>query len=718
VLSPKPPKPALSLSDFLDALTTVREKLSALYIILLDHLTQQPTQIPFTSSANDIHSLLENGPTLSRSKNMSDEVAIGVEAHEREKSDREVREFLEEQISQVMGVYITDYFEKEITQVKFKFSNVLMKAVDNNKDLLTSASVLASFPKIRAEKMKTIDVIAKTIANPQLINSIFAIVTDAIVRMETIGKDDKKLPAKAKELFMLLLTFLVDGLFFPSMITSRTLLLKLAGAKPSSSALPPMDFLKILATIYSGVKRLKDFFEVSFVRPLSAQPNLIVLCKETRRNALTELEVSTRESLHAWTLSVAVHYEKVLQSVQSKYDYNPPVDPMAGIAISGLTGVKPKGTNPSNACSTLKNEMATVSDTINQYKDDLVGLNLIDAFWRPLGRQFIGGLIVHLKKQKISIDGSKVLLKDIEEYCHMTATMEAPETMDMMLSLKEIVKIYTVPGENVVKVIMEDLRQLDPTIVLALVRARTDSYARGASHWSKVLMETHGSIRADAPLPWEVKKHTTVLAFQESFSNNASIGPTTLRKSSTNLDNKKKMMNELSNAHYETEIEMDDHDHTLSSQFAPIRPDEKKILEQQYNFEIPTDLQPATISLGQRVDLIGQTPDKDKETKKKDKIVKINAPIMENPFAAFGDGMTKGFEKLRKTADKISSQIGDATHLKLGSSQTTSSNTSSNDNHANDQIGNRKANHGHEKKESIMGKLGFSMPTNPFSLSK
>ena len=623
-----------------------------------------------------------------------------------------------------MGVYITDYFEKEITQVKFKFSIVLMKAVDNNKDYLTPISVLTSFPKLRAEKMKTIDIISKTIANPQLINSIFSIVTDSIVRMETIGKDDKKLPTKAKELFMLLLTFLVDGLFFPSMITSRTLLLKLAGAKPSSSALPPMEFLKILATIYSGVKRLKDFFEESFVRPLSTHPNLLLLCKETRRNALIELEVSTRESLHAWTLAVALHYEKVLQSVQSKYDYNPPVDPMAGIAITALTGTgKTKSTNPSNACTTLKNEMGTISDAIIQYKDDLVGLNLIDAFWRPLGRQFIGGLIVHLKKQKISIEGSKVLLRDIEEYCHMTASMEAPETMDMMLSLKEIVKIYTVPGENVVKVIIEDLRQLDPTIVLALVRARTDSHARGANHWSKILMETHGSIRADAPLPWEVKKHTTVLAFQESFSNNANIGPTTLRKSSTNLDNKKKMMNELSNAHYETEIEMDDHDHTLSSQFAPIRPDEKKLLEHQYNFEIPTDVQPSTISLGQRVDLIGQTPDKDKDTKKKDKVAKTNAPIMENPFAAFGDGMTKGFEKLRKTADKITSQIGDATNLKLGShTNTTTTNTNTTatsvNNTVSDQIGNRKAHNNQEKKDTIMGKFGFTMPSNPFSLGK
>jgi hypothetical protein len=39
-----------------------------------------------------------------------------------------------------MGVYITDYFEKEITQVKFKFSNALMKAVDRLS--LSSSSLL------------------------------------------------------------------------------------------------------------------------------------------------------------------------------------------------------------------------------------------------------------------------------------------------------------------------------------------------------------------------------------------------------------------------------------------------------------------------------------------------------------------------------------------------------------------------------------------------
>ena len=134
----------------------MRQKLSALHIILLDHLTQQPTAIPFTTNDNNLLSLLESGPSLlSHSKTMTDEVVIGVETREREKSDREVREFLEEQISQVMGAYITDYFEKEITQVKFKFSNALTKAVDNNKDYLTPISVLTQFPKLRSEKMKT-----------------------------------------------------------------------------------------------------------------------------------------------------------------------------------------------------------------------------------------------------------------------------------------------------------------------------------------------------------------------------------------------------------------------------------------------------------------------------------------------------------------------------------------------------------------------------------
>lgn len=39
VLHPKPPLPSLSPSDYLDALVTVREKLSALHLMLLEYCT-------------------------------------------------------------------------------------------------------------------------------------------------------------------------------------------------------------------------------------------------------------------------------------------------------------------------------------------------------------------------------------------------------------------------------------------------------------------------------------------------------------------------------------------------------------------------------------------------------------------------------------------------------------------------------------------------------
>lgn len=39
VLQPKPPLPPLSASDYLDALVTVREKLSALHLMLLEYCT-------------------------------------------------------------------------------------------------------------------------------------------------------------------------------------------------------------------------------------------------------------------------------------------------------------------------------------------------------------------------------------------------------------------------------------------------------------------------------------------------------------------------------------------------------------------------------------------------------------------------------------------------------------------------------------------------------
>ena len=38
----------------------------------------------------------------------------------------------------------------------------------------------------------------------------------------------------------------------------------------------------------------------------------------------------------------------------------------------------------------------------------------------------------------MTIDGARAVLRDLDEYVSVTSVMEAPETIDMMLCLKEV----------------------------------------------------------------------------------------------------------------------------------------------------------------------------------------------------------------------------------------------------------------------------------------
>ena len=64
---------------------------------------------------------------------------------------------------------------------------------------------------------------------------------------------------------------------------------------------------------------------------------------------------------------------------------------------------------------------------------------------------------------------------------------ECPEIIDMMICLKELCIIFTVRAENLVKLVVEDLRHLDTSIILAFVKSRADFQSRNPKHYSNVL---------------------------------------------------------------------------------------------------------------------------------------------------------------------------------------------------------------------------------------
>lgn len=159
-------------------------------------------------------------------------------------------------------------------------------------------------------------------------------------------------------------------------------------------------------------------------------------------------------------------------------------------------------------------------------------MNLVETFWLPFGSQFIGTLISHYKKLKINQDGSIKLFKDLDEYCNILAVFEVPETIDMIICMKEILNVMSVPPEGVILYMTQNLRHLDPTIILALIKSRAD-YTKAP--WAKTLSTMYGSVALDAPLPWEIEKNLTVMTFAESSASNSRQGPKTLRRSTIKL---------------------------------------------------------------------------------------------------------------------------------------------------------------------------------------
>lgn len=501
VLNPKPPMAQLPLPDYLDALANVREKLSALYVILLEYCSHpalkgmgsEASMSRTTDTTHFVPPKLVKGKSFAldavAALNVANVSKVGVvptaasdaildEINEKLKNEAEIKAFLEEQISGVLSSYMTDYFDKEMAYLRNQYVEGLRRVVDDDKgNSKVSAGSVMQMPRFRAEKMKNIPSLVKTVANNYYVSNVVSVSTDSVMRMENIGRDDKKLPARIKEIYILQIGFLIEGVFYPYIQTCTTMLMRSAVATSKTSVLPPLEYIQALAAVYAGVSLLKKNFTDVFMPTLGTLPNVVVVCQEARRNFLKPLEHAAKESMHAWTMCVILHMERTLTNMQAPTDYNPP----KGEGRFSIGEATP-------ACDIVCQSFMKVISTVQGYKNDLVGIDLVETFWKPLGQQFVGTLLMHLRKLKISQDGADTLKADLEEYLNIAQSIELPETIDMINCLKEIAAVYSTPPELVAKLVVENLRHLDTVIVLALVKARADFTTRPSiSHWTKKL---------------------------------------------------------------------------------------------------------------------------------------------------------------------------------------------------------------------------------------
>jgi hypothetical protein len=208
------------------------------------------------------------------------------------------------QIGQVFSTYLTDYFTKEALHVRNQLSEMLRSAVDDPNALARPAtSGAVQLPMMRADRIKSVPWIVQTVGNKVFVNRIVAIVTDAVCRMESIGRDDKKLTHRLKDMFLLEIGYLHEGLFLPWSRATVTSLLRLVSTRTNANTGPPLpETLAVLAVITYGVGRMKSHFDEVFARPLAVVPNIVAVCKENRLKVFKELDLMTRQMLYAWTI--------------------------------------------------------------------------------------------------------------------------------------------------------------------------------------------------------------------------------------------------------------------------------------------------------------------------------------------------------------------------------------------------------------------------------
>ena len=131
-------------------------------------------------------------------------------------------------------------------------------------------------------------------------------------------------------------------------------------------------------------------------------------------------------------------------------------------------------------------------------------------------------------------------MKDLEAYYKVGSMLGRPETVDMLSCLKDIGFVFMVHPGKVTKYVLEDLRHLDSSIVVALVRARSDYVTQKfGRHWTRDLSAAFPSFHFDFPLSWEIAKEKKKAVLKDSSIN--IMGPSTIRNASAPLTDSRKL---------------------------------------------------------------------------------------------------------------------------------------------------------------------------------
>lgn len=326
-LHPRTPHAVLSVEDYLRTLANIKRKLDSFYQGLVDACTY------FSVIVNQVkHDSLHMRDIVDKQLSIGNGIASsptdsvvsprndlgGSEMSPKNEVNKEgsnpsdnLRTFLQEQLNQVFGSYLSDYFQKEQVNLKFQYSNCLSKALHDanlfDKKTDSNTTVLSALPIFKAEKMKSIQNLAKSVGNHDFLNNVHSKVVEAVQRMSLIAKSDKKLSIRIKDTYLMHLKFMIECLLIPMMTAAETMLLKHASTSASASALPPPEFLSLLGATLTSIDKAKEHFATTFIPHFIEVPNLLLVCHEAGKAAVRELEVSV-----VMLISVIIFYVYIM----------------------------------------------------------------------------------------------------------------------------------------------------------------------------------------------------------------------------------------------------------------------------------------------------------------------------------------------------------------------------------------------------------------------
>ncbi|KAI9882841.1 MAG: peroxisome biogenesis factor 10 [Watsoniomyces obsoletus] len=134
--------------------------------------------------------------------------------------------------------------------------------------------------------------------------------------------------------------------------------------------------------------------------------------------------------------------EYLFATLQLPSDYNPAIT-----AESGQTQGQGQGSSTTTMEIGPTPAALQIVEIVSSHTKMLVGStdkNLLDVFNQEVGLRLFGAICKHLKRQRISIDGSMRLISDMTLYASYITTLRNPELLQYFQALRELSQIYLV----------------------------------------------------------------------------------------------------------------------------------------------------------------------------------------------------------------------------------------------------------------------------------